>query len=140
MDQILGLVGGRGIPSLSGGLEISLGSATQLRLWSSTSEPERDEIINKSRLSRRVRAPNKCGSEWRQKLLYAIYWWQSGCLANPGEPELTNYLISCFRQFICAAPRRRQQCVLETVAWAIIPLERNQVGRQPATSAGIGGT
>ena len=55
MDQILGLVGGSGIPSLSGGLpvdpglEISLGSATQLRLWSSTSEPERDEIINKSR-------------------------------------------------------------------------------------------
>ena len=56
MDQILGLVGGRGIPSLSGGLvdpglEISLGSATQLRLWSSTSEPERDEIISKGRLS-----------------------------------------------------------------------------------------
>ena len=68
MDQILGLVGGSGIPSLSGGLvdpglEISLGSATQLRLWSSTSEPERDEIINKSRFSRRVRAPNKCGSK-----------------------------------------------------------------------------
>ena len=56
MDQILGLVGGSGIPSLSGGLvdpglEISLGSATQLRLWSSTSEPERDEIISKGRLS-----------------------------------------------------------------------------------------
>ena len=53
MDQILGLVGGSGIPSLSGGLvepglEISLGSATQLRLWSSTSEPETDEIINKT--------------------------------------------------------------------------------------------
>ena len=49
MDQILGLVGGRGIPSLSGGLlGISLGSATQLRLWSSTSEPETDEIINKT--------------------------------------------------------------------------------------------
>ena len=48
MDQILGLVGGRGIPSLSGGLDISLGSATQLRLWSSTSEPETDEIINKT--------------------------------------------------------------------------------------------
>ena len=56
MDQILGLVGGSGIPSLSGGLvdpglEISLGSATQLRLWSSTSEPETDEIISKGRLS-----------------------------------------------------------------------------------------
>ena len=73
-----------------------------------------------------------------------------GCLAgwlvtgwSQARPELTNYLISCFRQFICAAPRRRQQCVLETVAWAIIPLERGkQVGRQPVlalaqTSCGI---
>ena len=60
MDQILGLVGGRGIPSLSGGLEISLGSPTQLRLWSSTSEPARDEIINKISP---VRDLDKCGSE-----------------------------------------------------------------------------
>ena len=42
---------------------------------------------------------------------------------NSLEPcFLTNYLIACCRQFICAAPMRRQHCVLVTVAWAIIPL------------------
>ena len=47
---------------------------------------------------------------------------------SPKPCFLTNYLIACCGQFICAAPSRRQQCVLVTVAWAIIPLEWREAG------------
>ena len=81
MDQILGLVGGRGIPSLSGGLEISLGSATQLRLWSSTSDPETVKYEYKNPgcnlvpfiQTQIVTQKTNVGHSRAEKLLIAIY-------------------------------------------------------------------
>ena len=52
---------------------------------------------------------------------------------------LTNYLIACCRQFICAAPCRRQQCVLVTVAWAIIPLAGRALRAAGKHGGGEGG-
>ena len=49
---------------------------------------------------------------------------------------MTNYLIACFRQFICTESRRRQQGVLVTVAQTIIPLERR--GKRQVVAEGGG--
>ena len=117
IDQILGLVGGRGIPALSGGLDISLGSITQLCLWSSKSETKEMKLVKIAFfvyfVETRAKIVRKLAMQFKTSLKLSF---------------LTNYLIACCRRFILSAPLGCQSRVLETVVWAIIPLEKYTAG------------